>query len=163
MAEQPAMIPGDIFEVSGSGDQVTIKVRGNRGEFTLTVQEYEQKTLDTKGVRRENMEYPTQYTLISYTLSPEPEQRIYTINDLSESDQPRPKQTNVAENTSCCCAAAIGIIGGADGPTAIVIGTPQEEHLYAACSALHFETVDRVTWDPVFRETVHEPLKVTLI
>lgn len=43
-------------------------------------------------------------------------------------------------------AACIGIIGGADGPTALVVGSgPEGSH--GVCSALHFEPVqDDVEW-----------------
>ena len=33
------------------------------------------------------------------------------------------------------------VIGGADGPTAVIYGTNSQEKLHAACSALHFEPV----------------------
>ena len=51
-------------------------------------------------------------------------------------------------------AAAISIIGGADGPTAVIYGTNSQEKLHAACSALHFEPVgDDVEWRIVFNVT----------
>ena len=41
----------------------------------------------------------------------------------------------------------IGIIGGADGPTAIVVGDRSENKLHAAFSSLHFEPVaDDIEW-----------------
>lgn len=44
-------------------------------------------------------------------------------------------------------AASIGIIGGADGPTAIVVGDRSENKLHAAFSSLHFEPVaDDIEW-----------------
>ena len=47
--------------------------------------------------------------------------------------------------------ACIGIIGGADGPTAIVCGGSSKEKLHAACSALHFEPVEGdIEWRIVF-------------
>ena len=43
------------------------------------------------------------------------------------------------------------IIGGADGPTAIVCGGSSKEKLHAACSALHFEPVEGdIEWRIVF-------------
>ena len=50
-------------------------------------------------------------------------------------------------------AAVIGIIGGADGPTAIISGPfATQGKLRAACSSLRFDPVDRVEWRLVFRE-----------
>ena len=48
----------------------------------------------------------------------------------------------------------VGVIGGADGPTAVIYGTNSQEKLHAACSALHFEPVgDDVEWRIVFNVT----------
>ena len=38
-------------------------------------------------------------------------------------------------------AACVGIIGGADGPTMIVLGSGARECTHAVCSALHFGPV----------------------
>ena len=44
-------------------------------------------------------------------------------------------------------ACDVGIIGGADGPTAIVVGDRSENKLHAAFSSLHFEPVaDDIEW-----------------
>lgn len=58
--------------------------------------------------------------------------------------------------------AAIGVIGGADGPTAVFVGahTPK---LHAACSSLHFEPVEDVEWRAVFSEKLMEDKEVCLI
>ena len=51
----------------------------------------------------------------------------------------------------------IGIIGGADGPTAIISGpSAAQGKLRAACSSLHFDPIDRVEWRLVFREKRYE-------
>ncbi len=62
-----------------------------------------------------------------------------------------------------CEAAAIAIIGGADGPTAMIVGAPQTAQEYAACSAPHFEPAARIQWYPVLRVTEFEPSSITLI
>ena len=62
-----------------------------------------------------------------------------------------------------CYAAAnsvIAIIGGADGPTTITVGVPDQKSIHVACSALHFEPVDEdIEWRIEF--SVDEPLKET--
>ena len=50
-------------------------------------------------------------------------------------------------------AASIGIIGGADGPVAIIVGEAAQGKLHTACSSLHFEIVDHIDWRIGFRET----------
>ena len=52
--------------------------------------------------------------------------------------------------------ASIGVIGGADGPVAIVVGEAAQGKLHTACSSLHFAAVDHVDWRVGFRETPWE-------
>ena len=59
-------------------------------------------------------------------------------------------------------AAAIGVIGGADGPTAMVMGSSTPKR-HAACSSLRFEAVEEVEWRAVFSEKRMEDLDVRLI
>ncbi len=59
-----------------------------------------------------------------------------------------------------CEAAAIAIIGGADGPTAMIVGAPQTEQEFAACSA---RPAERIQWYPVLRVTEFEHSSITLI
>ena len=62
-------------------------------------------------------------------------------------------------------AAAIGIIGGADGPTAVFVGRPNRKtsQLRMASSSMRFEHVDEVEWRMVFLEILHEDLTVRVI
>ncbi len=160
MTQEPVRVPGEVFEVSGLGDQIDLKIPEN--SFTLTVKDYEPQVLDASMLSPDNMEYPTCYTMMIYTLSPKPEEGQLYIQDLSECDQPRPKET---EHTAfgSCEAAAISIIGGADGPTAMIVGAPQTEHEFAACSAPHFEPAKGIQWYPILHVTKYEPDTITLI
>ena len=55
-----------------------------------------------------------------------------------------------AQNDFC-----VGIIGGADGPVAIVTGSAQGR-LHIACSSLHFAAAGHIDWRVGFRETPWE-------
>ncbi len=160
MAQEPVEVPGEVFEVFGPGEQIELKISEN--PFTLTVKDYEPQILDSSMISPDNMEYPTCYTMMTYTLSPKPEAGKLYIQDLAECDQPRPKQTEPVEFATCE-AAAIGIIGGADGPTAMIVGAPQVDQEFAACSAPHFEPAEKIQWYPVLRVTEFEPSFITLI
>ena len=59
--------------------------------------------------------------------------------------------------------ASIGVIGGADGPVAIVVGEAAQGKLHTACSSLHFAAVDHVDWRVGFRETPWEEGTFALI
>lgn len=64
-------------------------------------------------------DYPTHFTVISYTLMPEPPENSIFVEDCVENDRPRQVRRETAsfapeaQNDFC-----FGIIGGADGPTA---------------------------------------------
>mgnify|MGYP005893772601 CR=1 FL=1 len=61
-------------------------------------------------------------------------------------------------------AAAISIIGGADGPTVIIPGEKSQGRLHAACSALHFEPVrDDVEWCTMFSIKNFDETTINLI
>lgn len=62
-------------------------------------------------------------------------------------------------------AVSFGIIGGADGPTMIMMGQPQAEvsHTHMAASAMHFDHAKENEWRIVFQEKPNEDLTVSLI
>lgn len=100
---------------------------------------------------------------MSYTLSPKPDDDIL-IRDCADGDKPleiAPITNHFApeaHNDIVC----VGIIGGADGPTAILCGDSKQENLHVACSALHFEPVsDDIEWRVEFN--ILQPLKKTFM
>lgn len=87
------------------------------------------------------------------------------IQDCAEGDRPRQKKRDPNEfaPVAFSSAAVIGVIGGADGPTAIIMGQSAPK-LHAACSSLHFEPIaDVVEWRLVVSEKLMEDVDVTLI
>lgn len=59
---------------------------------------------------------------------------------------------------------ALAIIGGADGPTSVIVGVPRtEKKLHVACSALTFEPQKKVEWKMTFREKTVVDISVILI
>lgn len=77
---------------------------------------------------------------------------------------PRQKRTNPYE-PQAFIGICVGIIGGADGPTAIIFGGSEQSKLHVVCSSLHFEPVDNVEWHmvvPLSRVTV-VPLSCTTV
>lgn len=122
-------------------------------EYTLTIQEQEQQQMPQNAFPEQNTAYPRYYTALTYTLSPKLSGREFSLTDCAPSDPPRVLANPDPFAPQSTGAAAIAIIGGADGPTSITLcprGTGQEE-LHAACSSLHFAPVDRVEWRMVFR------------
>lgn len=156
---RPVPVPGPHFHVAAPGDTFQFAFPENGTDYTLTVQEYERKDMETKWPGNGGWEYPTQYHVMTYTVSPEFPGEL-TVTDCMESDRPkekRPKKYNPV------AAAAVAIIGGADGPTAILFGGEGQGKPRIACSALHFEPVEEVEWRMVFHETNFDDITVRLI
>ena len=98
---------------------------------------------------------------MSYSLVPDITGQGFMIQDCSDGDKPRRKQdSGTAVHTPF--AAAIGVIGGVDGPTAVFMGA-RAPKLHAACSSLHFEAVEEVEWRVVFSEKLMDDIDVVLV
>ena len=165
MDQQLVSIPGPHFTVKAPGDSFSFVHPVSRVVYTLTVQELEQQTLPKNSFGSGRWFYPTHFTAMSYTLSPEASERI-TVSDCDDSDKPleiMPDHDSFAPSASSN-AACIGIIGGADGPTAVVFGASSQGKPCATCSALHFEPVQHdIEWRITFHEKTFDDYTVALI
>lgn len=161
MERQRENIAGQHFTTPAVGESVTLTHPLTGEVYTLTVHELEQQELPEHAFHDPSMEYPNHVLAMSYSLEPDITGRGFGLQDCADGDKPRRKaQSTPEENT--VFAAAIGVIGGADGPTAVIVGahTPK---LHAACSSLHFETVGEVEWRAVFSEKLMEDVEVCLL
>ena len=163
MAADEIRVPGPRFFADKAGDTFSFSYRGT--DYVLTVQEVEPQELPRERMSLDpRFDYPTHFTAISYTLAPEPPEHTIFVEDCAEGDRPRQVARKAdffapeAQNDFC-----FGIIGGADGPTAIVVGEAAQGKLHTACSSLHFEIVDHIDWRIGFRETPWEAGTFALI
>ena len=143
-------VPGPHFRLSTPGDTVRFSYDGQ--EYILTLQEYEAQEMNWSLMPDTELEYPSHYVAMSYTITPEPPDGVMDIADCNEGDRPRQAPPAPGQPTAASCAMVVGIIGGADGPTAIIYDQQKQGKLHAACSALHFKPVEQVEWRIVFRE-----------
>ena len=152
MKHQPMFVPGETFETRATGEVHTFHNPTTGSMHTLTVQEFEAQELDIKFPGLKDREYPRHHIAMTFTVEPELSQKEFSITDSLQSDEPRviPGCTSGCKSKE---AEAIGIIGGADGPTAIIMGTPKGEgQLHAAVSRFCFELFDTVRWQLSFKE-----------
>ena len=152
MKHQPMFVPGETFETRVTGEVHTFQNPTTGTAHTLTVQEFEAKEMDIKFPGLKDREYPSHHIAMTFALEPELSQTEFSITDSLQSDEPRviPGCTSESKSKE---AEAIGIIGGADGPTAIVMGTPKSKgQLHAAVSRFCFEPFDSVKWQLSFKE-----------
>lgn len=103
--------------------------------------------------------YPSHYIAMRYMLFPEPDTEI-AVRDCVQSERPREIGPCSGKYYPEATNSIIAIIGGADGPTTITIGVPDQKNIHVACSALHFEPVhEDIEWRIEFG--VDEPLNET--
>jgi hypothetical protein len=97
-----------------------------------------------------------------YTLEPDiPDTKMH-ISDVQQNEQPK-KMPRMAYAPQSDYSVAMGIIGGADGPTAIFTSAKSDENKHAALSALRFEPVSDVQWKITFREKLIGDIDIKLL
>lgn len=155
---------GPHFHAESAGQRVTLSRGGV--DHVLTVRGIEAQTLDASAFPADRF-YPTHYAVMTYTLSPEPPRGLLQIEDCARSDQPLKITPDDPLAPRATGEACVGIIGGADGPTAVFLaaGTPQQEALHSACSSLHFAPVApaEIEWRAIFHETPCAPQTLALL
>ncbi len=152
-------IPGICFKTPSVGESVVFTHPVTGVAHTLTVKEYTAQEMEIPRLPDEAMEYPSQYHMMVYTLQPEISEQNYSIQDCDPSEEPRCKPGKI----NYMGAACIGIIGGADGPTAIVFSHKNLPKPHAACSSLRFAPAQEVRWRMVFHEKQLSDMNVQLI
>ena len=155
LTQEPKPVPGPHFETPGT-EQITLTHPVTGKAHTLTVQALEPQTADWKDHPfGAGWSFPEQYAMMTYTLSPDLPESEFSVRDCVRGDEPKavrkPENAFLPEAHSDAC---IGVIGGADGPTAVFLtgkGKTEAPKLHAACSALHFEPAARIEWRTAFR------------
>lgn len=163
MIHQPMFLPGTTFETSASGETHTFQNPVTGISHILTVHEYEKSEIECDFPDSKVREYPRHYIEMTFSLEPELQQSEFSLRDTKESDAPCviPNQSTELRPSG---AESIGIIGGADGPTAMILGMPDsKEHLHAAVSGFRFEPFDCVRWQISFREKKMKEMTIELM
>ncbi len=161
LERRPQAIQGVRFKNPSVGDVITFTHPVSGTEHKLTVLEYEQKELSPMSVAHNEFELPTHHTAMAYRIEPELSGFAFAIRDCASNDEPKRKpQTNDNNNDF---AAAIGIIGGADGPTAVIMAQPSGIKPKAALSAMHFEPTSDIEWKMEFKVKLMEDIEITLV
>ncbi len=145
LKEEPHQVYGEPFGPLKPGENVEIVNPKTQETYKLTALKLESIEVPIP-VSMRKMEYPKCCMQMNYKLEPELAQNRFSLHDCAESDQPVMKGDKVATSTS------VSVIGGAYGPTSIFLAEKMDrkEEGQIACSALHFEPVEDVVWQPVF-------------
>ena len=132
-------VPGIHFTADKSGDKVNFTCPTDGKQYTLTVESMEKEQLnlfDEDGIC-------AHFTVMSYTVSPELPKSAMTVVDLSRGENMHGTMPRYDG------AAAIGIIGGADGPT-VITALPNSDNLRTACSSVAASDGHKADWFIIF-------------
>ena len=155
-------ISGLRFVAQQEGDDFQFVHPLTGTQHVLTVQEIESKELSQTHFPDDTMEYPRFFKAMTYTVEPDIDRNHMAVLDCADGDSARPKKS-ISREKGSVTASSIGIIGGASGPTAVIMGNTVPRTVHAACSAVRFEPVDSVEWRIVFREKLKEDIQIKLI
>ena len=163
MKQHPVSVSGTHFKTPDVGNCVVLTHPKTDKEYVLRIDEIKQETANMGSFHDQTMEYPSCYTQMMFRIEPNMYRNQFRIVDCAQSDQPR--RRDGANQNDGGHAVSFGIIGGADGPTAIILGQPKAEapHTHMAMSSLHFEPAKEIEWRIVFQEKTNEDLTVSLI
>ena len=126
---------------------------------TLSVREYEVRDMDPNHFPDESMEWPTNYSIMTYTLFPELEEVYMKV--ACQGDAPRSKKGSQSDG-----ATSVGIIGlrprvengedyhHPDGSVA---------KLRVCCSSMYFDKTERIEWEFTLKEKRVPDIQVKLI
>lgn len=146
-------VPGAHFKANCPGDKTEFINPVTGKKHTLTVTAVEQQKFSK--LRHIGGKEPPLCTIINYDISPEIPRDEISVNDRSKPEKPRGILAPRGK-----AASAIGIIGGADGPTVIVTSSASGR---TACSSLYYEPEYEPDWCMVFYKKPKEDIEIELI
>lgn len=141
------------FKANRPGDKTEFINPVTGKKHTLTVTAVEQQKFSK--LRHIGRKEPPLCTIMNYDISPE-----IPMDEISVNDRSKPKKPRGILAPRGKAASAIGIIGGADGPTVIATSSASGR---TACSSLYYEPEYEPDWCMVFYKKPKEDIEVELI
>ncbi|MBQ2756798.1 MAG: hypothetical protein IJF27_09005 [Oscillospiraceae bacterium] len=161
---ESSKISAGSISLKNGGDKAAVIHPVSGEKYTLTaldITDDEMHTENPAEIFGENMEYPTHYKRMVYSVSPEIGDNVLMVEDAQPSDQPRCRKKALYLPTATN-STVIAIIGGADGPTAVTFGVERGK-FHAACSGMRFEPAERVEWKASFLVNLRGQTEIKLI
>lgn len=145
LSQRPRMHPSTEFPTPKAGESVTIVNPLNGAEHVLTVTDIRQEKIQR--FQHEDLLFPENCTVMSYTLEPELPKDVFFVTDTAESDQPK----------------RIGNRNTHGGAISVIVSNREQSECRYTASSMHFEPVGEVTWQAQFRAKTVEDIKVNII
>lgn len=163
LTAEPVNIPAACFDTPKEGESITFTHPVSGMEYTLTVQKW-QPIEEPEKLIEDTWYFPACFYQMMYTILPNLPDDAFRLRDELGDDTPIWKEPSKKDGGCSIGIAAFGIIGGADGPTAIyVAGENTSKECHTACSSLHFQLVPSVKWQLSFRQKMQEDIQITLL
>lgn len=166
LSKTPSAKSCGTFVAEKAGETVKLLHPVSGEEFTLTVVDIKAENIDALKHMDDALEYPTYLVDMAYAVPEGVTNESFRITDSAPSDEPRlkvdaPSSNGVDINGS---VAAIGIIGGADGPTAVFVGSKKSDgNIRHALSSLRFEPTEKIVWQADFYIKEIDDISVDII
>lgn len=161
MKRDPEIIYGTRFVTPVTDGNLEFEHPATGMKHTLHVREFEFQQMKQSHFRNEDMEYPEHFAVMTYTIEPEIDWRDFMLRDCNSGDNPRMKNPRL-DGVSAAGVSAIAVIGGADGPTAVMLASGSTAKLRTACSSLYFEKPESIEWRMEFQVKTMEDKFVEL-
>ena len=148
--------------VSGPGERISFRCPESREDYVLSVVEYKKERLSENTFCPSGYaQFPTQFYQMKYTITPDiPADRV-RISDCSGGDSPVRKEAGSVSKFAG--AAAVGIIGGADGPCVAAVEDDERVKIRTAVSSLYYELPEKTEWAVTVYRKQYEDFNLTLI
>lgn len=159
LERMPKQIEGIRFQSPQTGEKIRFIHPVSNREHVLTALDYERQTISLEAMAHEGYVFPTHCLSMTYALEPDLPSKNFRLLDCVKNDPP----VRIPEQAEAN-AHAIGIIGGADGPTAVFVsGKSKNKEVHSAISSLHFKETEDVEWKMVFYEKLLKDKEVMLL
>lgn len=150
-------IEGIRFEDPKEGDVISFVHPISKQEHRLIILENCQNEVSINKLSEVEYEFPKKNRILTYIVEPELSDLCFQIKDCVSNDEPKRKAGSKDG------AHSIGIIGGADGPTAVALVSEGDIQIHRALSALHFDWVEQIQWKMVFQAKRMKDVKIQLL
>lgn len=156
-------IPVVRFKTLCAGDSVRFAHPISGVEHTLTVTEYEAQKVDGDRFHNEDLEFPTHFTAMSYTLDPDLPDDAFMLKDCDEGDRPRPKHP-APRGCFSMSAGVMAVVRSTDGPTSVFLADGRKSQTHAIASSMHFKLLSGpVEWHLIVQEKLLPDIDIVLI
>ncbi len=158
--QEKESVTAGYFENAEIGDEVKVSNPKTREEYTITIRNIENQSLKNCHFTNSEYDFPTELTEMTYTVSPEINRGDFRILDCICSDSPKPIKNTKPNDVQ---SISVGVIGGSDGPTAIITSSKNSENVEKAMSSLHFSKEYPIKWRAVFYLKNRDDIVIKLV